>query len=120
MSRVKHFPLKHVTVNQSSAAKKRKKRRYKPGTVALKEIRHYQKTTNLFIPKKSFTKLSQEITRTIKSTMRISPEAITALQTAAEIYLTNLFTNANLCAIYAHRSTIMVQDMQAVNKMYTP
>ena len=41
--------------------KKRKARRYRPGTVALREITRYQKSSELLIRRKPFQRLVREI-----------------------------------------------------------
>ena len=41
----------------------KKPHRYRPGTVALREIRKYQKSTNTLIPKLAFQRLVKEVTQ---------------------------------------------------------
>ena len=77
----------------------RKKRRYKPGTVALREIRKYQKSTELLIRKLPFQRLVREIAQDFKTDLRFQGSAVLALQEAAEAYLVGLFEDTNLCAI---------------------
>ena len=86
----------------------KKRYRYRPGTVALKQIRQYQKTTELLIRKLPFQRLVREIARdseVIKSPLcgkvRFQSAAIMALQEASEAYLVGLFEDSNLCAIHA-------------------
>ena len=74
----------------------KKYRRYRPGTVALREIRRYQKSTDLLIRKQPFQRLCREISRNLLlKEMRFQGDAILALQAAAEAYLTSLFEDAN-------------------------
>jgi histone H3-like centromeric protein A len=72
-----------------------KPRRYKPGTVALREIRHYQKSTDLLIRKLPFARLCREIALDFVTSdgvsMRWQSQALLALQEAAEAYLVHLF-----------------------------
>jgi histone H3 len=89
----------------------KKPRRYRPGTVALREIRKYQKSTELLIRKLPFQRLVREITRDMRGDFRYQSSAILALQEAAEAYLIGLFEDTNLCAIHAKRVTIMPKDM---------
>ena len=89
-----------------------KPRRWRPGTVALREIRRYQKSTNLLIQKLPFQRLVREIAQELKSDLRFQTSAVMALQEASEAYLVNLFEDTNLCAIHAKRVTIMPKDMQ--------
>ena len=86
----------------------KKRYRYRPGTVALKQIRQYQKTTELLIRKLPFQRLVREIasdSEVIKSPLcskvRFQSAAIMALQEATEAYLVGLFEDSNLCAIHA-------------------
>ena len=91
-----------------------KKRRYRPGTLALREIRKYQKTTDLIIRKAPFIRLVKEILhgKLGKTEIGMQRIAVEALQEAAEYYLTNLFDDANLCALHAKRITLQPKDMQ--------
>jgi histone H3 len=91
--------------------------RFRPGTVALREIRKYQKGTNLLIRKQPFARLVREIMQDFKSDFRYQTHAIQALQEAAEAYLTSLFEDTNLCAIHAKRVTIMPKDMQLARRI---
>ncbi|GKY95948.1 hypothetical protein MPSEU_000555400 [Mayamaea pseudoterrestris] len=85
----------------------KKPHRYRPGTVALREIRRYQKSTDLLIRKLPFQRLVREIAQDFKSDLRFQGSAVLALQEAAEAYLVSLFEDTNLCAIHAKRVTIM-------------
>ena len=81
--------------------------RYRPGTVALREIRRYQKSTELLIRKLPFQRLVREIAQDFKTDLRFQSSAVMALQEASEAYLVGLFEDTNLCAIHAKRVTIM-------------
>ena len=91
-----------------------KKRYYRPGTLALREIRKYQKTTDLLIRKAPFIRLVKEILhgKLGKTEIRMQHIAVEDLQEAAEYYITNLFDDANLCALHAKRITLQPKDMQ--------
>ena len=98
--------------------------RFRPGTVALKEIRRYQKSTELLIRKLPFQRLVREIasdSEVILSPMcgkvRFQRTAVMALQEAAEAYLVGLFEDTNLCAIHAKRVTIMPKDIQLARRI---
>lgn len=98
--------------------------RYRPGTVALREIRKRQQETNLLIPKLPFSRLVREIstvyltqvekdqgrTTTLKD-WRFTADAMSALQSAAEGYLIDVFQEAQVLAIHANRTTITVADL---------
>ena len=102
----------------------KKRYRYRPGTVALKQIRQYQKSTELLIRKLPFQQLVREIagdSRVITSPLcgkvRFQSAAIMALQEAAEAYLVGLFEDTNLCTIHARRVTIMPKDIQLARRI---
>jgi histone H3 len=90
-----------------------RKRRYRPGTLALREIRRYQKSTDLLIPRRSFHRLVREIMfRDLAfEPKRIQSEALLALQEASEHYLVDLFQKAVSCAIHARRVTVNNKDI---------
>jgi histone H3 len=95
----------------------KKPHRYRPGTVALREIRRYQKSTDLLIRKLPFQRLVREIAQDFKSDLRFQGSAVLALQEAAEAYLVGLFEDTNLCAIHAKRVTIMPKDIQLARRI---
>merc|ERR1712086_221079 len=103
------------TAPPSSGVKK--PHRYRPGTVALREIRKFQKTTDLLIRKLPFQRLVKEIAHEVKSDVRFQSQAVLALQEATEAYLVGLFEDTNLCAIHAQRVTIMPKDMQLARRI---
>ena len=88
-----------------------KPHRYRAGTAALKDIRHFQKTTALLIRKLPFQRLVREIAQDFKTDLRFQSAVILCLQEATEAYLVRLFDDANLCAIHARRVTIMPKDI---------
>ena len=88
-----------------------KPHKYRAGTAALQDIRHFQKTTALLIRKLPFQRLVREIAQDFKTDLRFQSAVILCLQEAAEAYLVRLFDDANLCAIHARRVTIMPKDI---------
>ncbi|KUL84570.1 hypothetical protein ZTR_08717 [Talaromyces verruculosus] len=99
-----------------------KRRRYKPGTVALKEIRKYQRSFDLLISKLPFARLVREVAldllpAEVGAELRWQSHAIMALQEAAEAFLVHLFEDTNLCAIHAKRVTIMQKDIQLARRI---
>ena len=96
----------------------KKPHRYRPGTVALREIRRYQKSTELLIRKLPFQRLVREIAHDIgKMNMRFQSAAIMALQEASDAYLVGLLEDSNLCAIHAKWVTIMPKDIQLARRI---
>ena len=108
---------------QSSVKSKPKQKRFRPGTRALKEIRKYQRSTNLLIPSLPFSRLVREVAQSIVSTtagipdFRFQSGALLALQEAAEAYLVTLFEDTVLCSIHAKRVTIMPRDMMLARRI---
>ena len=95
----------------------KKPHRYRPGTVALREIRRYQKSTELLIRRLPFQRLVREIAQNCKIDLRFQSTAIGALQEAAEAYVVGLFEDTSLCAIHAKRETIMPKDIQLARRI---
>ncbi|OQR88364.1 histone H3, embryonic [Thraustotheca clavata] len=94
-----------------------RRQRFRPGTVALREIRRYQNTTELLIRKLPFQRLVREISQDYKTYLRFQSSAMLALQEACEAYLIGLFEDTNLCAIHAKRVTIMPRDVQLARRL---
>lgn len=119
-----------------------RRRRYRPGTLALKEIRRYQANTDLLMAKLPFARLVRifyprplshqsphlrilprqvrEVALQFQPTaeeLRWQSQAILALQEAAEAFLVHLFEDTNLCAIHAKRVTIMQKDIQLARRI---
>ncbi|CAD6923883.1 unnamed protein product [Tilletia controversa] len=101
----------------SGVAGVKKPHRYKPGTVALREIRRYQKSTELLIRKLPFQRLVREIAQDFRTDVRFQSAAIGALQEASEAYLVSLFADVNLAAIHAKRVTVMPKDMALARRL---
>ena len=95
----------------------KKPRRFRPGTVALREIRKFQKATDLLIRKLPFQKVVRDIAIKYKSDLRFQTQAILALQEATEAYLVGLFEDTNILAIHAKRVTIMPKDIQLARRI---
>ena len=125
---------KGIAAKKAAAARKaaktapggkvRKPHRFRPGTVALKEIRRYQKSTELLIRKLPFQRLVREIANdplvipgNMVGKLRFQSDAIKALQESCEAYLVGLFEDTNLCAIHAKRVTIMPKDIQLARRI---
>lgn len=96
-----------------------RRRRTRPGTKALREIRKLQQSTDLLIPRLPFARLIKEITLDLapQTDLRYTAESLLTLQTAAEYYLTALFEDSQLCALHARRVTLMVKDLQLARRI---
>ena len=85
--------------------------------MALREIRRYQKSTELLIRKLPFQRLVREIAQGYKTDLRFQSAAVMALQEAAEAYLVGLFEDTNLCALHSKRVTIQSKDLQLARRI---
>ncbi|CAH1970707.1 unnamed protein product [Acanthoscelides obtectus] len=125
-----YFPQEHVKDGKKSAttaARKsapatggvKKPHHYLPGTMALRQIRHYQKSTEWLIRKLPLQRLVREIAQDFKTDLRrYQSSAVMALQEASEAYLVGLFEDTNLCAIHAKRVTIMSKNIQVARRIW--
>ena len=113
----KHLAGKKKGGKRPATGGVKKPHRYRPGTVALREIRRYQKSTDLLIRKLPFQRLVREIAQDFKTDLRFQTSAVMALQEASEAYLVGLFEDTNLCAIHAKRVTIMPRDVQLARRI---
>jgi histone H3 len=113
----KHIAHKQAKKTATSSGGVKKPHRFRPGTVALREIRRFQKSTELLIRKLPFQRLVREIASEFKNDLRFQSSAVLALQEASEAYLVGLFEDTNLCAIHAKRVTIMPKDIQLARRI---
>ena len=122
MARSKTTPRIGGETGAGTPAKKKtrtkRKQRLRPGEAALKEIRKYQRSTDLLLRKLPFARLVRQVQQGLAPhDFRWQAAALVALQEAAEAHLVGLFEDANLCAIHAKRVTIMVKDMQLARRI---
>lgn len=111
---------KQTTANKAASIKNgglKRTRRFRPGTVALREIRRYQNSTELLIRKLPFQRLVREITQDYHVGMRYQRSAMNALQVAAEAYLVNIIDASYATTILRKHSLLEVKDMRHVMKM---
>ena len=113
----KQLATKAARKSAPAAGGVKKPHRYRPGTVALREIRRYQKTTDLLIRKSPFVRLVRELGQDVKADLFWQSSALLAQQEAAEAYLVGLMEDTNLCAIHAKRVTIMPKDIQLTHRI---
>ena len=114
MSKKKSVPAKKsmsASKAKKPVMKERKKPRFHAGTVALREIKRYQKSTDLLIPRAPFQRLVRDICSGIDNDLRFQAQALLAIQEASEAYLVGLMEDAGLCAVHAKRQTVMKSDM---------
>ena len=116
-------PKKSTLSAAAAVPRANAKKRYRPGERALKEIRYYQRNTDLLIRRLPFARLVREIQVVNVShnkEYRWQADAILALQEAAEAHLTSLFEDANLCCIHGKRVTVMPKDFQLARRIRGP
>ena len=111
------FVKKQPRSQTGQAMMQQQPHRYQPRTVALREIRRYQKSTELLIRKLPFQHLVHEILQGYGVGYRVTPAMMMALQEAAEAYLAQLLEDSNLCAIHAKHITIQPKDMQLARRI---
>jgi len=109
--------VKSMSKTQKAEVAGKKPRRYRPGTVALREIRKYQKSTERLIPKASFTRVVREIASQLKTDLRFGADMVNALHEAAEAYIVTLFEDCNLLAIHRKGVTITAKDIQLAQRI---
>ncbi|KAF8882997.1 histone-fold-containing protein [Infundibulicybe gibba] len=112
-------PVRQVNI---APEKHKRSRRFRPGEVALREIRKYQGSSELLLRKLPFQRLVREITYDVTGTadIKFQSAALAALQESAEEYLVTLFADVNLVAIHGKRVTIQPKDMALALRLRGP
>ena len=108
---------KQEAAQKEAHEKKKKYRRFKPGQLALKEIKYYQKKPGFIIPISAIRRLCLEIGYKFKQNISFQMHAYRLLQEAAEWYLVRVFKDTNLLAIHARRVTTSLRDMMLARKV---
>lgn len=93
------------------------KRKYKPGTVALREIRKIQKTGALLLKKAPFSRLVREVTKAMKTDAKFKPSALSAVQEAAEAFATGTLEGAVMLQLHRKRKTLVKKDIEYVRRI---
>jgi histone H3 len=114
MARTKTTPRPVIPVSKSETLKRK---RFRPGVVALREIRKYQKNGDLLIQRAPFIRLVKEIANDIKPDLRFQSTALFALQESCEAYLVSLFEDTQLCSFHRGGVTINAKDMQLARRL---
>ncbi|EAN78895.1 histone H3 variant [Trypanosoma equiperdum] len=91
--------------------------RWRPGTVALREIRRLQSSTDFLIQRAPFRRFLREVVSNLKDSYRMSAACVDAIQEATETYITSVFMDANLCTLHANRVTLFPKDIQLALKL---
>ncbi len=97
----------------------KKPHRYRPGTVALREIRRFKKTTELLIRKAPFQRVVREIVHKMfpNKALRFQSLAVLALHEASDAYMVGMFEDTNLAALHAKCVTIMPRDILLAQRL---
>ena len=111
------------TTGIRSGKSRPRKRRYRPGTVALREIMKYQKVTELLIRKVSFQRLVREVSQQVcldlgRDPVRYQSTAILALQEASEDFLVRMFAQVQDIAICGKVITIQEKHIQLWKRLF--
>ena len=119
MARTKASAKKSTGGKSPKAAVKKKagKRKYKPGTVALREIRKIQKTGALLLKKAPFSRLVREVTKSMKTDAKFKPSALSAVQEAAEAFATGTLEGAVMLQLHRKRKTLVKKDIEYVRRI---
>lgn len=104
-------PGKEVATTDGEVKKKRKLR---PGTKALREIRQFQSRTDQLVPRAVIERLVREIAQECLSGTRFAGEAIEALHEAGEAYMVELLTDANSVSVKSGLVTLMPRHLDTV------
>lgn len=112
---------KAAPVGAEPAGKRR--RRARPGTAALREIRRLQKSSDLLIPRINFQRLVREVLSDDdpdqNTPRKLSREALAALQDASEAYLQDVFRAAYTVSLASKRVTLMPEDLVAAARVHS-
>ena len=108
---------KKVILEKSTTSSKKAPTKFRPGTVALRDIKRYQKGTEMLLRKLPFQRLVREIAQTSKDGLRFAASAVLAMQEATEAHIINLFADTCLCAIHGRRVTIQPRDLQLARRL---
>merc|ERR1719163_212453 len=113
----KSLASKAARKSAGSVVGQKKRQRWRPGTKALREIKKFQKTTDLLLRKLPFQRLVREIAHEHNQHLQFQSQALNALQEATEMYVVGLFEDTNLAAIHAKRVTIMPRDLTLARRL---
>ena len=103
----------------STPAKQEEKKKFKwrPGTVALREIKRYQKHSRPLTASAPFQRRVRSILKELDPEVRIKPKSFECMREATEAYLINILEDSNMCAIHASRKTVKIKDVLLANRI---
>jgi histone H3 len=112
--------LKKAKKERTSQDGSKRAFRWRPGTVALREIKKFQGSVDTLMRKAPFQRLVREVAQSHHQggqMMRWQASALAALQEAAEAYVVGLLADANLLALHAKRVTLMARDLTLARRI---
>ncbi|KAG8347486.1 histone H3 variant [Trypanosoma vivax] len=95
----------------------KRRHRWRPGTVVLREVRRYQGSTDFLIQRAPFRRFLREVVSNLKDSYRMSASCLEALQESTELYVTSVLADANLCTLHANRVTLFPKDIHLALKL---
>merc|ERR1711991_369253 len=110
---------KRQSINYKPSTSKRggddkKKIRFHPGTVALREIYALQKRTHLLIQKRPFQLLVRDLMSKFKGDLRWRA----SVQEAAEHHIVSIFEHAVLLSVHRQKKTVIARDLDVVMRIH--
>jgi histone H3 len=94
-----------------------RKTKFRPGEKALREIRFYQKNTNLLIRKAPFARFIRDVAEDLVPGTKFSMVALEAIQEMTERYVVSMYEDSNWCALHAKRVTVFKRDMVLARRL---
>jgi histone H3 len=114
-----HSHKKHTVVKTDAAIKR--PHRFRPGTVALREIRRYQKSTILLHQKQPIREVIKVLAEPLKdekvTKVRFSAGVTTIMQALAEQAIITLLEKAQSLAIFSKRISVQRKDLHMVARL---
>ena len=101
----------------SSQGDKKRTFRFHPGTVALREIKRYQKHIRPLTARMPFERRIRKTLQELDPEIRLKRTTLECMREATEAYLVSVLEDSNLCAIHAGRQTVMVRDVVLANRI---
>jgi len=101
------LPKKHVSIEGDE---KRKTHRWRPGTLALRQIRHLQKSVKHQIPREAMKRVVREIVANENPKFRMKRRALDSLHAMVENYVVGVFESAQIFAEHSNRLGVHLKD----------
>ena len=112
-----HEPRNLKRVAGEKKKKTKKLNRLRPGTLALREVRKFQQSTDLLLPKLPFQRLVRELAKSCNNDIRFQSQGLLCLQEATEAFMAGIFEDSYLCTVHAGRVTLMTKDIQLARRI---